>query len=863
MARASIEASEDDDSLRVIDRALIEETQESYLAYAMSTLVGRALPDVRDGLKPVHRRILWAMHDLGLVPNKPHRKSARVVGEVLGKYHPHGDSAVYDALVRLAQDFNMSIPLIQGHGNFGSIDDDPAAAMRYTECRLAAATPDMLLDGLSEDVVDFLPTFDGSQLEPTAMPAKVPHVLVNGSYGVAVGLSTSIPTHNMREVVAALKAFIADPEISVEGLMAHMPAPDFPTGGELVDTRGLRQAYAVGRGSATVRGRIGFEAGKRGQRDALVITEIPFQTNKARMVKEIAALVEKRKVEGVSDIRDESDRSGIRVVVELKRSANADLVRNVILKGTSLQRNVNLNLTCVVDGTPRQIGLQGILGAFLEFRRDVVRRRTAHALKKAEHRLLLVEGFLAAAHRVQDVVRAITAADDSAGALAALETLLGVTREQADAVLGMPLRRLTRLEGTRLADEAAELKTKIRGLQNILSDADKVDHIIVEEAEEVARKYGCDRRTAVLHGEDGTIENEDVIPNKESIVVVTEKGYIKRMSSNTIKSQARRTRGKAGARLRGEDLVYHVQQIMDHDTLLFFTEAGQAFSLRGFQIPETSRTTIGTPLVDLIPRKGTEGIAGVIAVRDFPEDVFLVMLTREGQIKRTSLSAFSSVSRAGMGAMRLREGDQVIQVAACREGDSIMMTTSEGYALNMPVNDAQLRSMGRLAQGNRAMKLRAGASMVAMAILPQGESLYLSEDEDDEDVDIDDEGDDGDGDGAQHAGPWVVLVTSDAYGKRVPVELFRLQRRGGRGVRCLPSQGKKRTLKAMLVADDAKKTVLLTSSKGVMNRIALGSVRVTGRTAVGVHLMRLGEGDSIASVAAGGEDDDSESEEEP
>ena len=923
---------------RIVDTELRVEAEKSYLAYAMSVIVGRALPDVRDGLKPVHRRILFAMSGLGLAPTTPYRKCARVVGEVLGKYHPHGDTAVYDALVRLAQDFSMRAPLIAGHGNFGSLDADPPAAMRYTECRLQAISADALLRDLGADTVDMSPTFDGSGEEPTVLPARVPLLLVNGAAGIAVSIATRIPPHNLGETVAALKALVEDPGATTADLMRHLPAPDFPTGGEILDVAGVREAYETGRGPVTVRGKVAIEfdgdkaagggakkgRGRKGKeagaaaeaattttveatstfddldaltstssgtgRARIVISELPYQTNKAAFVARVAELVDAGVLTGVSDVRDESDRAGMRVVVEVRRGATPKVVLNALFRHTSLQARFSVNLVALVKGTPRTLPLRDCLAHFIEFRTGVIERRARFELGRAEARAHIVAGLLLAQADLDAVVKTVRAAPDGPAAALALQANHGLSADQADAVLAMALRRLTGLESGKLQAEAADLAARSADLKDLLASPARVRATIVSEAEEVAAKHGTPRRSVVRAGGAGLVSDMELVPDGESVIVYSTRGFIKRMAADTFAAQARGGRGKAGAGLRGaEDGVGDVLAARNHDALLFFTRDGGVRSVRVHEVPEASRSAAGTAITKLIsvPRGGD--VAALLAVRDFgvkagvatatateeeeeeeeeeieeeadgegggsddgvlaapalpssssaspsahPPQPDLLLLTRNGLVKRTALSQFARVRANGTYGIKLREGtgDELVWVARCpAPGSRVLVASSDGQVLIFAADS--LRPSSRASTGVAAMRLAPGACLVGMVVLPPADA----------DAAAAVAGDPG-------GGAAVLLVTKQGLAKKIRAADLRTMRRAGqgvRGVRLVPGDA----LAAVLpvpARSDAGRDLLVGTAAGVMLRTPQSAVATYSRSAKGVRLVRLDEGDAVQTV---------------
>ncbi|EIE20608.1 DNA gyrase, A subunit [Coccomyxa subellipsoidea C-169] len=848
--------------MKIIDVELQKEAEQSYLAYAMSVIVGRALPDVRDGLKPVHRRILFAMHDLGLLPTKPYRKCARVVGEVLGKYHPHGDSAVYEALVRMAQGFSMRAPLVAGHGNFGSLDNDPPAAMRYTECRLQAVSSAVMLADLAYDTVDFAPNFDNSQEEPRVLPARVPNLLVNGSSGIAVSIATKIPPHNLREVVAGLHALIDNPDITVAELMQHIPAPDFPTGAhwtpftQILASGGIRDAYEHGKGSITVRGRAFIEGNDAGAREkvlkpSIIVTELPYQTNKADFVAKVAALVEEQKLTGISDVRDESDRDGMRVVVELSSrggdlSGNtcAQVVLNNLYKQTTLQSNFSVNSVALVNGTPQTLNLKEFLTNFLDFRCQIIKRRARFDLRKAQTRQHIVKGLLLALADLDKVVVTVRAAKDGAAASKDLQQEFGLSPEQADAVLSMALRRLTSLEAGKLREEEATLAQTLAQLQSLLGSQQLVLDTIKRESQEIADKFGDSRRTAVRMDESGQLSVEDVIPNRASLLVFSRRGYIKRMPTDLFSVQGRGGRGVSGARMREDDTVEEVAHVMDHDTVLFFSPDGICRALKAYQIPQSSRTAAGTPLTQARPLtdlgKGAR-VASIMSLGEFSDDDFLVMLTKNGLIKRTPMKLFANV-RGSLTAIKLRPGDELMWVERCVADDSVLLASSDGTVIRFPTS--QLTPQSRVAQGLKSMVLADGARLVGMSVLPAGLTAPEASGSETDEEPLDD--DDQPEELADSPVPSLLLVTENGLGKRVPLDMFRSQRRGGKGRRGIKLNDGD-SLSAVEV-HASNEEMLLTTAGGMMNRTAVSTIRRSSRMARGVNVANLQEGDSVQAI---------------
>ncbi|NDC14852.1 MAG: DNA gyrase subunit A [Synechococcaceae bacterium WB9_2_170] len=836
---------------RIIQTDLRNEMSRSYLEYAMSVIVGRALPDARDGLKPVHRRILYAMYELGLTSDRPYRKCARVVGEVLGKYHPHGDTAVYDALVRMAQDFSMRMPLIDGHGNFGSVDNDPPAAMRYTESRLQALTTDALLEDIEAETVDFADNFDGSQQEPTVMPARIPQLLLNGSAGIAVGMATNIPPHNLTELIDGMLALIANPEIDDQQLMAIIPGPDFPTGGQILGRRGIRETYTTGRGSVTMRGVASIEtveAKGRPDRDAVIITELPYQTNKASLIERIAELVNDKKLEGIADIRDESDRDGMRIVVELRRDAYPQVVLNNLFKLTPLQNNFSAYMLALVKGEPVLLTLSKMLRVFLDFRVETIERRTRYLLRKAEERDHILLGLLLALDQLDPIIALIRAASDTATARQQLQERHGLSEIQADAILQMQLRRLTALEADKIRLEHDDLVAKIADYKDILGRRERVLGIITDELHAIRAKYLSPRRTEILDLEGG-LEDIDLIANERSVVLLTETGYLKRMPVSEFEATSRGTRGKAGTKSQGEEAVRLFISCNDHDSLLLFSDRGVVYSVPAYRVPMCSRAAKGTPIVQLLPIPREEQITSLLAVSAFEEDGVLVMLTSGGYVKRTRLSAFSNIRSNGLIAISLEEGDALTWVRLALPGDSVLIGSRKGMTIHFRLNDHELRPLGRTARGVKAMNLRDGDTLVSMDVLPaeladrvEGAAPSL---DDEADADAIDGG--GGEETASSEGPWVLVASASGLGKRVPVDQFRLQRRAGMGLRAIKFRRDGDVLVGLKVLG-AGEELLLVSERGVIVRTQADAIPQQSRAATGVRLQKLDAGDRLAEV---------------
>ena len=830
---------------RIIQTDLRNEMSRSYMEYAMSVIVGRALPDARDGLKPVHRRILYAMYELGLTNDRPYRKCARVVGEVLGKYHPHGDTAVYDALVRMAQDFSMRMPLIDGHGNFGSVDNDPPAAMRYTESRLQALTTDALLEDIESETVDFIDNFDGSQQEPTVMPARIPQLLLNGSTGIAVGMATNIPPHNLTELIDGLLALIANPELEERALLAIIPGPDFPTGGQILGRRGIRETYTTGRGSVTMRGVANIEtieAKGRPDRDAVIITELPYQTNKAALIERVAELVNDKKLEGIADIRDESDRDGMRIVIELRRDAYPQVVLNNLFKLTPLQNNFNAYMLALVKGEPILLTLRKLLEVFLDFRVETIERRTRYLLRKAEERDHILLGLLIALDNLDAIIALIRSAADTASARQGLMDQFGLSDVQADAILQMQLRRLTALEADKIRLEHEDLLAKITDYQDILARRERVLGLIIEELHAIRSRYNSPRRTEILDLEGG-LDDIDLIANERSVVLLTENGYLKRMPVSEFEATSRGTRGKAGTRSQGEEAVKLFISCNDHDALLLFSDRGVVYSVPAYRVPICSRTAKGTPIVQLLPIPREEAITSLVSVSAFDDDVQLLMLTSGGYVKRTRLSAFSNIRSNGLIAISLEEGDDLRWVRLALPGDSVLIGSLKGMTIHFRLSDEELRPLGRTARGVRAMNLREGDRLVSMDVLPAELADRVASIEADDVAADDDEGDEV----AASEGPWVLVASASGLGKRVPVDQFRLQKRAGMGLRCMKFRRDGDVLVGLKVLG-AGEELLLVSERGVIVRMQADAIPQQSRAATGVRLQRIDTGDRLAEV---------------
>lgn len=790
-----------------IDVDVTEEMKSSYIDYAMSVIVGRALPDVRDGLKPVHRRILYAMYEQGVTFDQPYKKSARIVGDVMGKYHPHGNVAIYDTMVRMAQDFSMRYTLIDGQGNFGSVDGDPPAAMRYTEVRLSKIAGEMLAD-IEKDTVDFTPNYDGSLKEPTVLPSRLPNLLVNGSTGIAVGMATNIPPHNLREVVHALIHLIENPDASVADLMNFIRGPDFPTGGYIVGRSGIESAYSTGRGTITIRARSEIEDGRRGSR--IVFTELPYQVNKAKVVEDIAELVKAGRVDGISEIRDESDREGIRLVVELKQGVNPQVVLNQLHKHTQLETTYGIINLVLVDGQPRTLTLKETLEHYIDYRAEVIERRTRFELDQAEKRAHILAGILIALRNIDDVIALIRGSPSPSEARDVLVERFGLSEEQAKAILDMRLQRLTGLEQEKIASEARELEAAIGRLKGILASRAEVLDIIKNELRELAENYGDARRTEIVEAVE-SVRPEDLIQEEEVAVIITNNGYIKRQPLSVYRMQRRGGKGSIGAETRSEDFVTDIFTASTLDYLLIFTDMGKAHWLRVYEIPMASKVARGRSIASLLQLEENERITEAIPVESFSTDDYIVLATRMGSIVKTPIRAFSNPRRGGIKAVNLR-GDSLVAARLTDGSRELIVATKKGKAIRFHERD--VRSSGRGSMGVKAINLSEGDELISMDVVREGETLFT--------------------------------ITSQGYGKRTDLSEYPLQRRGGKGVKNIDTR-RGDVVAAITVSDDDG--LLITTKEGVMIRIAASEVRVQGRATQGVKIMDVKPGDEISDVA--------------
>ena len=791
-----------------------EEIKDSFLSYAMSVIVSRALPDVRDGLKPVHRRVLYAMHDVGLQPNRPYRKSATVVGEVIGKYHPHGDSAVYDTLVRLAQDFSLRYPLVDGQGNFGSVDGDPAAAMRYTEARLARMASEMLRD-ISSDTVDFAPNFDESQREPVVLPARFPNLLVNGSDGIAVGMATKIPPHNLGEVVDATVALIDDPELDDEALAKHIKGPDFPTGGIIVGLRGIRDALLTGRGSVRVQAKAHTEQIK-GNRTQIVVTEIPYQVNKSYLLQKIAELVKERKLDGISDLRDESDRTGMRIVIELKREAVPKVVLNNLYKQTQMQQSFGVNLVALVDGVPRTLSYKQVLKHYVAHQFEVVTRRTRYELGRAQARAHILEGLLVALSNLDEVVAIIRRSRSVETARGNLMKKFKLSERQAQAILDLRLQRLTALERRKVEQEHRDLVEKIDYLEGVLADESKVYGILKEELSEVRVAYNDERRTQLAIDEDADFEIEDLIAEEEMVISISNGGYLKSVPVNTFRKQGRGGVGVAGMELKEGDFIDHLFITTTHHYMLFFTNKGKVYRLKVHQLPRMGRAAKGRHVANLLPLDQGERIATVIATKDFAEAEYLLFATKNGVVKKTAFGDYNTPLKSdGIIAINLTDGDELIAVRQASEGQDVVLVSQNGMGIRFPQSEA--RPMGRATAGVKGIMLKGGDAVLAADVVHDTADLFL--------------------------------ITEKGFGKRTALSKFRSQGRGGQGVIAMKTDGDRGRLAGVRVVKPDLHELVIVSNFGTTIRIDAESVSRQGRSAQGVRVMNLRAGDSVSAIA--------------
>lgn len=796
---------------KVLPININEEMKNSYMDYAMSVIVGRALPDVRDGLKPVHRRILYAMHELGMTPDKPHKKSARIVGEVLGKYHPHGDSAVYDAMVRMAQDFACRYPLIDGHGNFGSIDGDSAAAMRYTEARMSKISTELLSD-IDKNTVDFMPNFDDSLQEPVVLPARIPNLLINGSSGIAVGMATNIPPHNLGEVIDGVVMLIDNPDSSSKELMMAVKGPDFPTGGTIMGRDGIKDAYSTGRGAIRVRAEAKIERMANGKMRILV-SELPYQVNKARLIEKIAELVRDKKIDGITDLRDESDRTGMQIVIELRRDANANVVLNHLYKHTQMQETFGVIMLALVDGKPRVLNLREILFYYLEHQKDVIVRRTRYELDKAEARAHIVEGLRIALNNLDAVIKTIRQSQTVDIARAALMDNFSLSEKQAQAILDMRLQRLTGLEREKLEEEYKNLMEKIAYYRAVLANEHMVLGIIKDELLEIKKKYNDTRRT-VISNEDTRMNEEDLIAEEDVVITITHYGYIKRISLDTYRSQKRGGRGVTAMGTKEEDFVEHLFITTTHHYILFFTSKGKVYKLKVHEIPEAGRQAKGTAIVNLLQIMGDEKITSVIPVKSFESESYLFTATKNGVVKKTPIQDYSSSRRDGLIALSLDEGDELIDVKLTSGKDELLIGTRKGMSIRF--SEEQVRSMGRTARGVRGITMGKDDQVIGIELVRSGDFL--------------------------------LVVTANGFGKRTSIDEYKSQSRGGKGIMTIKPTKRNGPLVGIKVLNIDEEVMMITA-EGIIIRLSAQDISSMGRTTQGVTLMRLDQEDTVVALA--------------
>jgi len=802
-----------------------EEMRESFMAYAMSVIISRALPDVRDGLKPVHRRVLYAMYDMGNTSDKAYKKSARLVGDIIGKYHPHGDTAVYDTIVRMAQDFNLRYPLVDGQGNFGSIDGDNPAAMRYTEIRMTPLAEEMLAD-IEKETVDFLPNYDDSLKEPAVLPSRVPNLLINGAAGIAVGMATNVPPHNLSEVIAGLVALIENPDITINQLMQHIPGPDFPTAGFIHGREPIVQAYHEGKGIIQMRGKAFTETVKRTGREQIVISEIPYMVNKKRLIEQIAQLVNEKRIEGIADIRDESDREGMRIVIELRRDGVAEIIINQLYKHTALQESFGVNLLAIVDGRPKLLTLKEALKAFIEHRKEVVTRRTAYDLRKAEERLHILEGYRIALDHLDAVIALIRNAADPRAAKEGLITSFALSETQAQAILDLRLQRLTGLERDKIMEEHRQTLALIASLSAILADEKEIYKIIVEELAEIKKKYGDERRTQIVNHSD-EISLEDMIVDEDMAVTISHDGYIKRNPVTLYRAQRRGGKGKIGTTTKEEDFVEYLFIASMHAHILFFTTIGKVYWIKVHELPQASRAARGRPIVNLLNLEPGEKVSAFLSVREFQEGRYIVFATKNGLIKKTELMAYANPRASGIRAIGLEDGDEVIGVRLTDGQQEVILSTADGQSIRF--KEEQVRPTGRGTFGVVGMKLDPGDKVVSMEILSLGFDI--------------------------------LTVAEGGYGKRTQMDEYRLQSRGGKGIITMKTTEKTgRVVGVQQVTEDDQ--LMLISNKGKIIRMRIKDIRVIGRNTQGVRLIELEEGERVVSLARLAEKEEDEDETE-
>ncbi|WAA12303.1 DNA gyrase subunit A [Fervidibacillus halotolerans] len=787
------------------------EMRTSFLDYAMSVIVSRALPDVRDGLKPVQRRIIYAMNDLGITADKPHKKSARIVGDVIAKYHPHGDSAVYDTMVRMAQDFSYRYPLVDGHGNFGSVDGDSAAAMRYTEARMSKISMELVRD-IQKDTIDYQDNYDGQEKEPVVLPSRFPNLLVNGSQGIAVGMATNIPPHQLGEVIDALLALSKHPDMTIPEIMQYIPGPDFPTAGIILGKKGIRKAYETGRGSITLRAKVEIETKSNGKQ-SIIVTQLPYQVNKAKLIEKIADLVRDKRIDGITAMRDESDRRGMRIVMELRRDVNPHVLLNNLYKHTSLQTTFGINLLALVDGVPKVLNMKQMLTHYLNHQKTIIRRRTEYELRKAEARAHILEGLRIALDHIDEVIHLIRHSQTAEIAKQGLIQKFGLSEKQAQAILDMRLQRLTGLEREKIEEEYTELQKLIAELKGILRDEEKILEIVREELIDVKNRYNDVRRTEITMADAEDIEDEDLIPEEQIVITLTRNGYIKRLPLSTYRSQRRGGRGVQGMDTHEDDFIEHLITTSTHETILFFTNKGKVYKLKGYKIPEFSRTAKGIPIINLLEVEKDEWINAVIPVQKVEKEAYLFFTTKKGISKRCPLSDFSNIRTNGLIAIHLRESDELISVRLTDGKKQIIIGTKKGNLIRFVETD--VRPMGRNATGVKGIQLDGHDEVIGMEILEENQDI--------------------------------LVVTKNGYGKRTNAELYRLQNRSGKGIKTCNIQEKNGPLVAVKAVTENDDIMIMTDN-GILIRMSVSDISKTGRNAMGVKLIRLDENSSVAAV---------------
>ncbi|MDF0007725.1 DNA gyrase subunit A [Staphylococcus pseudintermedius] len=801
---------------RINERNISKEMRESFLDYAMSVIVSRALPDVRDGLKPVHRRILYGLNEQGMTPDKPYKKSARIVGDVMGKYHPHGDSSIYEAMVRMAQDFSYRYPLVDGQGNFGSMDGDGAAAMRYTEARMTKLALELLRD-INKDTIDFIDNYDGNEREPSVLPSRFPNLLVNGASGIAVGMATNIPPHNMREVIDGVLSLSHNPDITISELMEDIQGPDFPTAGLILGKSGIRRAYETGRGSVIMRAKAQIES-RGGGRDRIVVTEIPFQVNKARMIEKIAELVRDKKIDGITDLRDETSlRTGVRVVIDVRKDANASVILNNLYKQTPLQTSFGVNMIALVNGRPQLINLKQALYHYLEHQKEVVRRRTEYNLRKAKDRAHILEGLRIALDHIDEIITIIRESETDKVAMESLQSRFALSERQAQAILDMRLRRLTGLERDKIEQEYNDLIAYIAELEAILADEEKLLELVREELTEIKEKFGDDRRTEIQLGGIDQLEDEDLIPEEQIVITLSHNNYIKRLPASTYRAQNRGGRGVQGMNTLDDDFVSQLVTTSTHDQVLFFTNKGRVYKLKGYEVPELSRQSKGIPIVNVIELDQDEVISTMIAVKDLDsEEDFLVFVTKKGLIKRSALSNFNRINRNGKIAIKFRDDDELIAVRLTDGEKHILIGTAQASLIRFKETD--VRAMSRIAAGVKGIRLRDGDEVIGLDVA----------DDDNQDE--------------------ILVVTEKGYGKRTSIEDYRLSNRGGMGVKTAKLTERNGRL-VCITTVEGDEDLMVVTNQGVIIRMEVSNISVNGRMAQGVRLIRLDEEQYVSTVA--------------